>query len=262
MWSLLPCLAFLYSSQADHLTLTNIRTTHGPMGAVRADEKILPGDQVALSFDIAGAALDASGKVKYSIAMEVSNNQGKVLFRQAPRVHEAPLPPGAKVLPACATLDAGTEQPPGEYTVKVSVKDETSGGSESITRTYQLLPKGFGLVRYSTTRDPDGRLPVAALRTGLRGWINFSAVGFERDPATGRPDVAVDMRVVGEDGRAILKPVFGEVKEGTPTGAKAIPMQFEVQFTQPGHFIMDLTATDKVTNQKATLKAPLDVSTR
>src|SRR5262245_46305663 len=109
MWSLVSSLVLLLT-QADQLTLTNVRTTYGPMGAVRTDERILPGDQVALSFDIAGARVDASGKVQYSMAMEVTNSRGRLLFKQAPRDLEAPMPPRGNSLPGCATLDAGTEQ--------------------------------------------------------------------------------------------------------------------------------------------------------
>src|SRR6516225_1856680 len=245
MWSLLPLVISLGVTN-DNLELANVRTTHGPLGAVRADEKILPGDQVALSFDIVGAGADAGGKVRYSIAMEVTDSQGKVLFKQAPRDMEAALASGSKTLPACATLDVGNQQPPGEYGVKVTVKDRTSGATREITRKYALLPKGFGLVRYSTTRDPDGRLPVAVLRSRRPGWINFSAVGFERDPQSGQPNVAVQMQVLNPDGQDLLKPVFGQVRENIPKGAIALPMQFEVALPFAGDCTVVLTATDKI----------------
>jgi hypothetical protein len=258
MWLLLSLL--VVTSDNTKLELTNVRTTYGVMGAERADEKILPGDQVVLSFDILGASVGDNGKIQYSIAMEVANSQGKVLFKQAPRDLEAPAPTGSKALPACAALDVGTAQPPGEYTVKVAVKDRTSGATQSIARTYQLLPKGFGLVRYSTTRDPDGRLPVATLVSGRPGWINFSAVGFERDPQSGQPNVAVQMQVLNPDGQDLLKPVFGQVRENIPKGAIALPMQFEVALPFAGDCTVVLTATDKISGQTAVLKVPLSVA--
>jgi hypothetical protein len=259
MWSLLPLVISLGVTN-DNLELANARTTYGPLGAVRTDEKILPGDQVALSFDIVGAKADASGKVHYSIAMEVTDSQGKVLFKQAPRDMEAAVPADSKTLPACATLDVGNRQPPGEYGVKVTVKDLTSGATQEVTRKYELLPKGFGLVRYSTTRDPDGRLPVAALRSRRPGWINFSAVGFERDPATGQPDVAVEMRVLDQNNQPVMKPAHGEIKQDVPKGIHAMPMQFEVDLPNHGEFTVELSATDKVSGQKAALKVPLRIS--
>jgi hypothetical protein len=258
MWLLLSLLALAGDNST--LKLTNVRTTHGAMGAARSDEKVLPGDQVVLSFDIAGARANSEGKVRYSIAMEVMDDQDRVLFKQEPRDMEAPLG-GRDSLPACATLDVGSKQRPGIYTVKVTVKDRTSGETQEVTRKYELLPAGFGLVRYRLSRDPDGKLPVAALRSRRPGWINFSAVGFQRDPATGQPNVAVEMRVLDENGTAIMKPSQGEVKDGIPNGVNSLPMQFEVELPHHrGALTVELTATDKVSGQKATLKAPLNVS--
>jgi hypothetical protein len=261
MWSLFPFLVVfgVMTAQTDQFTIANARTTYSPMGAVRNDEKILPGDQVVLSFNINGARV-VQGKVRYSIAMEIANSEGKVLFKQAPREMDAPAPQGSSSLPACATIEVGTRQPPGEYTLKVIVKDVTSGAAQEISRKYELLPKGFGFVRFSTTRDPDGKMPVAALRPRRPGWINFTAVGAERDKATGQPDVAVEMRVLDKDGNPVMKPAYGEVKEGIPQGHEACPMQFEVNLPLEGSFNVELNATDKVSGKKAALTVPLTVS--
>jgi hypothetical protein len=252
--------AFVLPGQADGLALLNVRTTYGPLGATRTDEKILPGDQVALSFDIAGAKVDSNGKVRYSMTMEVCDSRERVLFKRDPRDMEVSMPPGQKSLPACATLDAGTEQPPGKYRVKVIVKDLSSGITQEISRVYELLPRDFGLVRYFTSRDPDGKMPTTALQAGRPGWINFSAIGFARDQATGQPDVAVRMDFMDETGRtSIFQPIFGEVKQGTASGAKVLPMQFKVNFPKPGQLIVELTATDKVANRKSLLKVPFEI---
>jgi hypothetical protein len=261
MWSLHPFLVVVsvMTAQTDQLSLANVRTTYSPLGAVRTDEKILPGDQVVLCFNINGARV-VQGKVRYSIAMEIANSEGKVLFKQAPREMDAPAPRGGSSLPACATIDVGTKQPPGNYTVKVIVKDVASGAAQEINRKYELLPKGFGLVRFSTTRDPDGRMPVAALRPRRPGWINFTAVGAERDSATAQPDVAVEMRVLDKDGKPIMKPAYGEVKQGIPRGIEACPMQFEVSLPLEGSFNVELNATDKVSGKKTALSVPLIVS--
>jgi hypothetical protein len=250
----------VFTAQTDQFSLANARTTYSPMGAVRTDEKILPGDQVVISFDIVGARVNAAGKVRYSMAMEVVDSRGRVLFKQRPRDMETPVPQGRSSLQACATLDVGMKQPPGEYTVKVIVKDLTGGATQEITRKYELLAKGFGLVRYSTTRDPDGRMPAAVFRLRTPGWINFTAVGAERDRATGQPDVAVQMRVLDKDGKAIMKPASGEVKEGIPQGHEACPMQFEVNLPAEGSYSVELTAIDKISGRKAALTVPLTVS--
>jgi hypothetical protein len=70
------------------------------------------------------------------------------------------------------------------------------------------------------------------------------------------------MRVVDKDGKAIMKPAYGEVKEGIPQGHDACPMQFEVNLPSEGTYSIELTATDKVSGKKAALTVPLTVSAR
>jgi hypothetical protein len=245
--------------QSGSLELANARTTYSILGATRADESVLPGDIVVLSFDIVGARPDNAGKVRYSIAMEILDSDGKLVFKQAPQDREAPIAAGAKSLPACATVNAGRRQPPGDYTLRVTVKDLTSGETGQLSRTYKLLPTDFGIVRYSTTRDAEGKMPVDALRSGRRGWINFSVVGFERAGSSRQPGVGVQMRILGRNGEPVMKPSAGEVKEGVPEGVGALPMQFEVDLTRGGEFTVELKATDHVSGKNATLKVPLVV---
>src|SRR6202011_6041401 len=120
MWSSIAFLAVMTLSpaQSGQLTLTNVRSTYGILGPTRADNKVLPGDTVVLSFDMEGAKVDANGKVLYSIGMEVDDSNGKVLYKQAPQDREALLPAGSKALPAAANMTVGLDQKPGEYTLK------------------------------------------------------------------------------------------------------------------------------------------------
>jgi hypothetical protein len=250
----------LVAGQAGDLSLDNIRTTYGIRGPTRPDNKILPGDALAISFDIAGVKRTAENKVLYKIGMEVADSQGKVLFRQNARDLEAALPADSKSLPACATLQVGTAQPPGEYTVKVMVTDRTSGATGEFSRSYTLLPKGFGIVRVTTTRDAEGQLPVPVLQVGKSVWINFSAVGQARNGEHGQPHVAVAMQVRDQEGRPLLTQApSGEVKKDVPEKALTIPFEFELELNRPGTFTIELTATDKIGGGNATVAFPVTV---
>src|SRR5437867_1697671 len=109
MWTSFAFLALvsLTSGQSDQLSLTHVRTTYGVLGAPRPDNKILPGDDVVLSFDIEGMKAGSNGKAQYSIGMEVTDSRGKMLYRQAPNELEAPLPAGTEGLPAAAKVHVG-----------------------------------------------------------------------------------------------------------------------------------------------------------
>ena len=45
-------------AEAEDLSLTDVRLTHGIFGPPRASAKVLPGDRLVVSFDIAGITAD------------------------------------------------------------------------------------------------------------------------------------------------------------------------------------------------------------
>src|SRR5258708_7751087 len=87
------------------LSLTDVRLTHGVSGPPRASAKVLPGDRLVVSFDIAGITADENGKVLYSIGTELSDSKGKMLFRQPHRDQETIIALGGGRLPAFAQVD-------------------------------------------------------------------------------------------------------------------------------------------------------------
>ena len=112
-----------------------------------------------ICFDINGVTIDDEGKVHYSIATEVADAKGKVLFKQEPRNLDAPIGLGGDRVPAFVHLDVGLQSPPGEYAVTVTVIDLPTKRSQELKRTVVVPPKDFALVRVKTTSDRDGRCP-------------------------------------------------------------------------------------------------------
>ena len=68
---------------------------------------------------------------------------------------------------AFAQVDVGLDQPPGEYTLTVTVKDPTSGRMETLKRPFTVLAKAFTVVRLTYTNFALF-LPLAGLRTVQR----------------------------------------------------------------------------------------------
>jgi hypothetical protein len=248
----------LAPGKADGLTVSNVRSTYGVLGAPRPDRKFLPGDVFVLSFDVNGARPDTEGKVVYSIGLEVTDAQGKVHFRQAPKDREARPSLGGTQLPAYASLQIGLDEPPGKYTLKVTVADRGSGGSQSVTSDYEVLPRGFGIVRLTTASDPSGMAPAPVAGEGQPLWLNFAAVGFERKG--GQPNLAVELQIVDEAGRPTLaRPLTGEVAKDVPDKARGVPMQFVLELNRAGKFTLELKATDRVSGKSASVSYPLAV---
>jgi hypothetical protein len=262
MWTTFAFVAALSLApgQAGKLTLTNARPTYGLLGAPRADTKLLPGDSFTLSFDIEGIKSDAEGKVKYSIAMEVTDAAGKVQFKQDPRDLEVTNSLGGSTMPAAATLQIGLDQKPGKYNVKVTVTDLATKASESLTGSYEVLQPAFGLVRPTITHDSEGQHPAPIVSVGQSVWINFAAVGFDRDKDKKQPHLKVELTVVDENGKPTLaKPLVGEVKDEIPDKVRALPMQFVLSLNRAGKFTVQVKATDSVSGKTATLSGPLTV---
>jgi hypothetical protein len=244
------------------LGLTNVRTTHGPLGPTRPESKILPGDQVCLCFDIEGFRANAKGKLLYSMGLEVADAKGDLVFKKAPSNLEAPSPAGGKSVPACAKVDVGLETPAGKYQLKVTVADRVAGTNESVTRTYEVSPVEFGLVRLSVTSDREAKNAAAQLSKGRPAWINFTAVGFERDRVKGQPHLTAAMRVLDGNGRSVLpKPTSGTIKQDVPAKVGAVPMQFQLVLAETGRFNVELTVTDEIAGKKTTLSFPIRVET-
>ena len=69
----------LPAAETGELRLTNVRPTYCVLGPVRAADKVLPGDSYVLSFDIEGITTDDAGKARYSVGVDVSDADGKLL---------------------------------------------------------------------------------------------------------------------------------------------------------------------------------------
>jgi hypothetical protein len=261
IWTALAvAVAGLAPGQAGQLTVDNVRYTRGVLGPVRSSAKVLPGDSLYLCFDIDGISVDDAGKVHYSMALEVTTAEGKVVFKQDPRNLEAAASLGGSRITAFANVNIGFEQPAGEYTLKVTVADVTGGGKANLSKTFEVQPKDFGLVQLTTTADAEGLLPVPAPGAGQGLWLHFGAVGFARDPGTKQPNVMVSMRVLDESGKPTqARPVTGGIDKNVAADAIILPVGLSLLLNRPGKFTVELTATDKVSNKQDTLTFPLTV---
>jgi hypothetical protein len=262
MWTTLVMVSALSlpAGQSDKLALTNVRSTYGVLGAARPENKVLPGDSYVLSFDIDGVKVDETGKVLYSVGMEVVDSEGKVQFKQEPRDLDANASLGGSTLPAFAMINIGPEQPAGKYNLKVTVTDRASRQTTSVSHDYEILPKAFGLVHVNLTSDSDGKIAAPFLSVGESAWVNFTAVGFGRDARSKQPDLAVTLRVLDAAGKPTLaKPFSGKVNKDVPEKATSVPLQFDVELNRPGAFSIELVANDKVNGKETKLVLPLNV---
>jgi hypothetical protein len=260
MWTTIALLSILAAAPAESgLSLAHVRSTHGLLGPQRRDETVAPGDIYFVCFDIDGMRVDAEGKVRYSMAIDLSDGSGRVVFRQAAKEQEARASLGGDSVPAYARLNVGLDTPPGDYRMKITVKDLASGQEQSLSRDFKVLGKSFALVRTAVTLDADAHYPAAVFARGQGVWVHSSAVGFTRGRGK-KPDVVFEMRVLDDAGRPTLaKAVTGAPPQDLPEDLSGLPMAFPLTLNRPGKFTVELQATDRLSGKKAKTSFPIVV---
>jgi hypothetical protein len=207
--------------------------------------------------------VDAKGKVIYSIAIEVTGVADKsVVFRQPAQKQEATTVFGGNRIQGFAHLDLGTEQPPGDYTMTVTVTDLAAKTSKDLTHKFTVIPPDFAVVRVRTSTDREGDFPVPVMGQGQTIWLNFGIVGFGRDKTSKMPSVLLELTVLDEAGKPTLdKPLSKVVGSDVLEKNLAIPLQFPVSLARAGKFTFEVKATDQVTNKTTKFTLPLNVQT-
>jgi hypothetical protein len=242
------------------LALFGTRLTYGPRGPARADSKLLPGDALSVAFDIEGLTADEGGKVRYSTALEVTDSQGKSLFKQAPRDQESVLALGGNVVPAFAQINVGLDQPEGSYTATVTVTDLATKSTQTLTQKFEVQPRGFGIIRVGLSSDPDGQYPLTAFGPGQSAYVSAVIVGFTRDGTSHQPALTLTLRALDDKGKpTTAKPFSGSIEKEVPEKALSVPIQFGVPLNRAGSFTVEMTVTDRVSKKTATVTFPLTV---
>lgn len=263
MWATLALAASLQlaPAQQNTLALKNPRPTYGMFGQVRKDTKVLTGDLFMLAYDIEGLQVKEDGQILYSIGMELTSKEGKAVFRQEPRDLQATNSLGGGTKPAFAYLEIGTDTPPGEYTIKLTVTDRTAKQTQSLSYKFEVVSGQLGFVQNSITLPGLHPTPPLAV-PGQEFWVNFALVGFALEETKKQPNVTVEMQVIDLETNkpTLAKPFTGGAKEVTEEFKKILPMQFVLQLNRPGRFRIQLKATDQVSKQTATQELDFTVA--
>jgi hypothetical protein len=248
------------------LRLSNARATYGFLGAPRPDNAVLPGDVYFLAFDIDNLTVKDDGEVTYRMGINLSNANGTVLYGQEPQEKKAHNSLGGKSLSAFAATEVGTNTPPGEYTVKVTVVDPLAKGgpvTKSLESKFKVLPPGFGVVRLKplySGRQSNGAAP-SVLVAGQSISVSCSVVGFERAKGGDKqPNIGLRWRIIDEGGRPVLaRPLTDAITKKVPEDLNAIPISLPLDLNRPGRFTIELQVTDRInaTAKPVTVTLPI-----
>jgi hypothetical protein len=266
MWTTLALAALAFTpAQSGQLQLANDRPTYGIMGATRPDGKVLPGDVYCVTFDVLHLQEDQSGKVSYSMGLELTNPKGKTQFKRDPQEMEVVNGLGGHSMPAFAAVEIGTDYPAGEYTLKVTVTDRAAKATQTLTRRFEVTPMTFGIVLLRTSYATQGLPPAPSI--GVAGqtiMVDYAAVGFQRDSKK-QPNVTGAMEIVDEQNKPVLpqeavsENIMNAANKEALSTAEILPLHFTVFLNRPGKFTVKVKAIDKVGNKVAEASLPLTV---
>lgn len=279
MWqsaALLLSLA-LAPAQAAKLEVTNVRTTYGLLGPARPDAKspkVLPGEMLLISFDIAGLKPQEKpkedkpkrepkveeGQLRFSHYLDVYDGGGKSIYeRPLGEIHFVPVLGGARI-PHAVVVPTGLDHKPGKYHLKVRIYDLVADANQKqpvvLEQPFEIVPLEFGLVHFQLSLDNAGRVRVPNVAVvGQVLYVNAVAIGFKFDQKKG--NVKVEMTLLDEAGNALgTRPILVH-SESIPDGTPALPVQFDLPITRAGKFQIQLSASDEAGKKKAALKVPL-----
>src|SRR5207249_1486420 len=126
-----------------------------------------------------------------------------------------------------------------------------------ISRKFEVLPKGFGLIRLQLSY-PNGPLAPPMGVPGQTLLVHFAAIGFKRDEKTKQPNVVATLRVLENGKPTLAKDTTGAVDE-LAKEQTIMPLTFSLPLNRPGKFTVELKILDKLTYKTATQSFDLNV---
>ena len=235
-----------WAGPSSAVEIRNIRPCYGPQGATRHDNKYLANDLVFVAYDIEKLVPDKNGKVRYTATLELVDSNNKLLLSKPTDEDLTPALGGARIASE-AHVFLGPKDPPGKYTVQITIKDQIGNDTKRFKYQFEIVKEEFGFVG------------VAAPAVGLAGQqyaAQFGLVNFKLN-AGGNPSVDVIVRVVDETGKQI-----GDVVKTTPVPAFKgnILVSHQMLLNRPGNFGLEITAVDNnANNRSVSLSVPFTV---
>ncbi len=243
VWSAL--LLGLCPNLSEALEIKNVRPTFGPYGALRTDTKVLPGDTVFLSYDVEGLSVDKkTNKVNFLTTLELVDANEKSLYKKETPT-EMVLQLGGDRVPGDLYINTGPKQPPGKYTIRLTILDRSAKQSKAFTYPFELLKEDFG---FAGIVAPGIGLP------GQNYTAQFALINIALD-AKKQPKVDVAMSVKDESGNIVALPVFVNLPKDLPEDidlqkVNFVPLTYPIYLNRPGRFTVEITAVDYNANKK------------
>jgi len=264
MWAALALTTVLTTAPAQQsLELKNVRVTSGVLGPVRKENKLMPGDMLVVAFDIEGLKVKDDGIVQYAMGMELvrkdRSGKEKILFKRELQDIEGINSLGGTSVPAFAQIVLGTDSEPGDYNLRVMVKDRLTNKEAVLNKPFEVVPTKFGFVQVLLTSRAGEPFPPV----GLPGQIVFlrcSLVGFKTNQDK-LPHISFEMQILDEAGKPTIAKPFknDDIKtDVSKTNGTMIFLPIRIELNRPGKYKVVLKAKDNIGGE--TIEHSLDLT--
>jgi hypothetical protein len=248
-------IAVLFPAVSSALDLKNQHLRYGPVGALRPNKDVLPGDFINITYDIDNLVLDPkTKKASYVTILELLDAQGGEVYKNVSPVQEVMPQLGGTKIPGNLHLVMGLKQAPGKYSIRLTVHDKHGKDKKAFQYDFMLSPPDFGIIR------------VSAPAFGLPGQlypVEMNFINLKLD-AKKNPDTEVLIRILDQAGTEVSPAVKFEYPRDLPLEAdleksNLVPLIYTVYANRTGRFTMEIIAHDKLGKKKAELRYPFTV---
>jgi hypothetical protein len=255
-------LALAASPALAKLEVEKVEACHGRLGPVRKTLDFYPYDEVVFRFTVTGARADDDGKLDLELAWKLLDDRGKEALAKK-RALKGQIVFGSDSFPESVSVLLPEPVIAGDYTLKVTIKDNLSGDETGFEKKLHLKATEFAIV--SPQFFHDGAYTVPAPAGGVVGeQLHFRlwTIGFDR--SQGKIDNEMTVQVLDKANKELLpKPLRLAAEQEDPKIVRDLPaLDFggSLVLTRAGEFTLRVTVTDRNSKKTATFESPLKVT--
>jgi len=241
--------------------ISHICAASGPYWPGKKQLVYYSGDVVSFRYQVAGLQTDKSHAIDATVTCTVTNSNGKLVNSQSqPWNYHAVMGDGAG--PHMTGFEVNERYKPGDYTVKVTVKDNLGESESSFERRVSIRPEEWAIAAVAFFRDPEGRHPGCLdAPLGEQLYYKMKIIGYDKQ----RIDCEMHMELLDDTGKDIISKPFTQVFINNNSQLiKSVPyLRAEgalPTFTRPGDFTLKITVVDHVNEKTATYEAPVKIT--
>lgn len=239
-----------------------IEACYGNFGPVRKSLDIYPYDEIVFRFVVTGAGA-VDGVLDIGATWKLLDDKGKEIHAQN-MPFKGPMALGIDALPYVVAFHFPHTASPGEYTLKVALKDNVTGAEAGFERKVKLKATEFAIV--SPRFYYDDKFKVSAPVGGVVGQqLHFQllVIGFDR--ASGKVANQMNVEVFDRDKKVVqsrpLQALVESADEKIVKESSTLHFTGWLTMSKPGDFTLRITITDRHSKKTASFEAPLKVTT-